>query len=78
MSVHTWGENPRGIWQLHVEDKSMTNKAMTGIVNNITLIIYGTAVEPLHYKTGRRYRMKNATSSDAMDVGAKNICNFRV
>ncbi|VDO57778.1 unnamed protein product [Onchocerca flexuosa] len=21
MSVHTWGENPRGIWQLHVEDK---------------------------------------------------------
>ncbi|KAK6105703.1 Subtilase family protein [Brugia pahangi] len=21
MSVHTWGENPRGIWQLHIEDK---------------------------------------------------------
>uniref|UniRef100_A0A1I8EX92 P/Homo B domain-containing protein n=1 Tax=Wuchereria bancrofti TaxID=6293 RepID=A0A1I8EX92_WUCBA len=59
MSVHTWGENPRGIWQLHIEDKSMANKAMTGIVNNITLIIYGTKEEPKHYKEIKRYRGKN-------------------
>ncbi|MCP9264180.1 Neuroendocrine convertase 1 [Dirofilaria immitis] len=50
MSVHTWGENPRGIWQLNVEDKSMTRKAMTGTISNITLIIYGTKEEPKHYK----------------------------
>ncbi|KAM3721851.1 Neuroendocrine convertase [Dirofilaria immitis] len=64
MSVHTWGENPRGIWQLNVEDKSMTRKAMTGTISNITLIIYGTKEEPKHYKKGKRYREKNETFLD--------------
>ncbi|VDK80494.1 unnamed protein product [Litomosoides sigmodontis] len=50
MSVHTWGENPRGIWQLDIEDQSMAKKTMKGIVSNITLILYGTKEEPKHYK----------------------------
>ncbi|VDN01751.1 unnamed protein product [Thelazia callipaeda] len=61
MSVHTWGENPRGIWELHVQDKSMSEKAMTGIVNNITIITYGTVEEPKHYKAGKRYKTNNGT-----------------
>uniref|UniRef100_A0A915PEJ1 P/Homo B domain-containing protein n=1 Tax=Setaria digitata TaxID=48799 RepID=A0A915PEJ1_9BILA len=62
MSVHTWGENPRGIWQLYVEDKSMTNKSMTGIISNITLIIYGTKEKPKHYENVKRYRRKSETA----------------
>lgn len=32
---------------------------MTGIVNNITLIIYGTKEEPKHYKEIKHYNGEN-------------------
>ncbi|VDK49650.1 unnamed protein product [Anisakis simplex] len=57
MSVHTWGENPKGLWQLEVYDKSGRITGINGLINNITLIIYGTIDKPAHYKKPRKYDM---------------------
>lgn len=55
--------------------QSMTNKAMTGIVNNITLIIYGTAEEPKHYEKGRHYKVKDETKSKSQQVDPNVSCS---
>ncbi|XP_064098056.1 neuroendocrine convertase 1-like [Macrobrachium nipponense] len=40
MSVHTWGEDPRGIWRLEVAD--MTSKDEHGTIGEMKLVIHGT------------------------------------
>jgi len=62
MSVHSWGENPNGWWQLLVYDEGDPSAAELstsglGTINNLTLVLYGTQVAPGHYKTGRQYNM---------------------
>ncbi|VDM47147.1 unnamed protein product [Toxocara canis] len=57
MSVHTWAESPKGLWQLEVDDKSGRTRGISGLINNITLIIYGTTEQPAHYKEPRGYDM---------------------
>uniref|UniRef100_F1L3M6 Neuroendocrine convertase 1 n=2 Tax=Ascaris suum TaxID=6253 RepID=F1L3M6_ASCSU len=54
MSVHTWAENPKGVWQLEVDDKSGRMEGINGIINNITLVVYGTTEQPAHYATSSR------------------------
>ncbi|VDN50109.1 unnamed protein product [Dracunculus medinensis] len=55
MSVHFWGENPRGIWQLEIADQSMLTIGLHGFVNNISLIIYGTKYQPEYQKYPKNY-----------------------
>ena len=43
LSVHFWGENPEGNWTLFV---LYGGEEGTVVVNNLTLILYGTAVTP--------------------------------
>ncbi|VDD93671.1 unnamed protein product [Enterobius vermicularis] len=58
MSVHSWGEEGKGRWQLEVNDRSGIQNGNQGSVNNITLILYGTKEAPAHYATPRKYNMK--------------------
>jgi len=65
MSVHTWGEDPKGDWQLEVVDKS-GSPFSRGFVNNITLIAYGTYEQPEHYTQPRVYDV-NAVNRGTRD-----------
>lgn len=51
MSVHTWGENPRGAWRLRVFDKD-ASRDEKGQVTSVTLKMYGTKDIPNHMKNG--------------------------
>jgi proprotein convertase subtilisin/kexin type 1 len=57
MTVHHWGENPAGLWRLHVHDFNDRGAHSTpsGYINNISLVMYGTREQPVHYATGRTY-----------------------
>jgi proprotein convertase subtilisin/kexin type 1 len=54
-NLHNWGENPRGQWQLKINDMGQLNSPSSGVINNITLIIYGTKEPPAHYSQIRNY-----------------------
>ncbi|KAK2172949.1 hypothetical protein NP493_916g00074 [Ridgeia piscesae] len=46
MSVHTWGEDPRGTWRLDVVDR--TGAPNRGFVKNASLVLHGTKKRPDH------------------------------
>ncbi|XP_063367945.1 neuroendocrine convertase 1-like [Cydia amplana] len=48
MSVATWGENPKGMWQAVILDD--TDEANVGEVGETTLVIHGTSETPAHMK----------------------------
>ncbi|KAK0426882.1 hypothetical protein QR680_009947 [Steinernema hermaphroditum] len=54
MSVHNWGERPQGVWELQVEDLSGLITS-SGVLNNLSLVIYGTKEQPAHYSQPRNY-----------------------
>lgn len=56
MSVHTWGEDPKGSWQLKVTDMvtSADNAPLIGRVVNATIMLHGTADLPAYRNNGPR------------------------
>ncbi|XP_063539588.1 neuroendocrine convertase 1-like [Cydia strobilella] len=48
MSIATWGENPKGVWNAVILDD--TDEANVGEVGETTLIIHGTSETPAHMK----------------------------
>jgi proprotein convertase subtilisin/kexin type 1 len=48
MTLHNWGEQPRGTWILRVADRS--NGGYSGSLNNATITLYGTKEQPEHQK----------------------------
>ncbi|XP_050691509.1 neuroendocrine convertase 1-like [Eriocheir sinensis] len=50
-SVLTWGEDPRGFWDLNVSDS--TTRQEQGSVGELELILYGTSELPEHMKQER-------------------------
>ena len=54
-SVHNWGETPRGNWEVHVVDVGSPRRPSSGVVNNISLVIFGTTEQPFHYSQRRSY-----------------------
>uniref|UniRef100_A0A0M3I8X5 P/Homo B domain-containing protein n=1 Tax=Ascaris lumbricoides TaxID=6252 RepID=A0A0M3I8X5_ASCLU len=70
MSVHTWAENPKGVWQLEVDDKSGRMEGINGIINNITLVVYGTTEQPAHYATSSRRDVRDDfVTNNRKDIG---------
>ncbi|XP_066990254.1 neuroendocrine convertase 1-like [Macrobrachium rosenbergii] len=55
MSVHTWGEDPRGIWRLEITD--MTTKDEHGTIGEIKLVLHGTKDVPEHLQRARSYKI---------------------
>jgi len=71
MSVHTWGEDPVGWWQMEAYDDQSEGGHDFGSINNITLILYGSTEMPDHYKTERKYNM------DYNNVHDRSVVNTR-
>ncbi|XP_077203781.1 neuroendocrine convertase 1 isoform X2 [Paroedura picta] len=67
MSVHTWGENPKGTWTLKIIDMSrrMQNE---GRIVNWKLILHGTSSQPDHMKQPRVYTSYNTVQNDRRGV----------
>ncbi|KAG6457643.1 hypothetical protein O3G_MSEX010420 [Manduca sexta] len=53
MSVATWGENPNGLWEVTIEDKTGENNF--GEIGSFTLVIHGTHKMPEHMRQQRVY-----------------------
>ncbi|KAK3595196.1 hypothetical protein CHS0354_002797 [Potamilus streckersoni] len=49
MSVHSWGENPSGIWRLFISDDE--GKGNEGKVKSVNLVLHGTKSIPEHMNT---------------------------
>ncbi|XP_032794407.2 neuroendocrine convertase 1 isoform X1 [Daphnia magna] len=55
MSVHTWGENPKGQWKLIATDvSSQKPNLLSGRIVNATLVLHGTSAMPEYRKHGTR------------------------
>ncbi|KAI6203185.1 hypothetical protein M3Y94_00527500 [Aphelenchoides besseyi] len=57
MSVHFWGENPRGKWKVHVDQMKGTfdSGKLKSVVQNLTLVLWGTKDVPEHARETRKY-----------------------
>lgn len=53
MSVHAWGEDPKGLWLLSITDNSTGNES--GTIGDLELILHGTKDVPEHMKQKRSY-----------------------
>uniref|UniRef100_A0A8C4QAB9 P/Homo B domain-containing protein n=1 Tax=Eptatretus burgeri TaxID=7764 RepID=A0A8C4QAB9_EPTBU len=63
MSVHNWGEDPRGSWTLTISDRSgrETNR---GWIMAWSLVLHGTKERPTHMTSPRHYSSYNAVQND--------------
>ncbi|BFZ01777.1 hypothetical protein BsWGS_04815 [Bradybaena similaris] len=51
MSVHFWGENPRGQWTLEIEDADTLNSGSgSGTLESWSLVFHGTKEQPVRLK----------------------------
>ncbi|ESP05305.1 hypothetical protein LOTGIDRAFT_102960, partial [Lottia gigantea] len=57
MSVHNWGEDPKGTWKVVLEDT--TDDKNNGILQDLRLVIYGTTEQPHHMRHGPRKYIGN-------------------
>ncbi|CAH1797743.1 unnamed protein product [Owenia fusiformis] len=62
MSVHTWGEDPKGVWKLRILDNSVDNNA--GHVNDIRLVLHGTQTIPEYATEYPRKYTNDCESND--------------
>jgi len=53
MSVHNWGENPKGLWTIKIMDTTGNSKNH-GSLEDFRLVLHGTAEVPHHMKGGPR------------------------
>ncbi|XP_071586669.1 neuroendocrine convertase 1 isoform X1 [Heliangelus exortis] len=74
MSVHTWGENPAGIWILRITDVSRRIQN-EGRVVNWKLILHGTTTHPEHMRQPRVYTSYNAVQNDRR--GVEKMTDFK-
>ncbi|CAF0819284.1 unnamed protein product [Didymodactylos carnosus] len=58
MSVHNWGENPKGVWKIEIIDAT-GNKNNHGELQDFRLVLHGTADIPRHLKNGPRVYDEN-------------------
>lgn len=58
MSVATWSENPHGRWTLEIIDKE-SNQPNEGLLNAVTLRLWGTSTSPAVLKNGPRQYNSN-------------------
>uniref|UniRef100_A0A1B0GI41 Putative peptidase s8 family domain in protein convertases n=1 Tax=Lutzomyia longipalpis TaxID=7200 RepID=A0A1B0GI41_LUTLO len=54
MSVATWSEDPRGMWEVQILDTSPLGIFNSGSLNDCKLILHGTEEIPPHLKDGPR------------------------
>jgi len=68
MSVHTWGENPKGLWTLNILDTSPEG-SYNGTVQDVKLELHGTFDMPDHVaKAPNHRRVYNVDYNDVQNI----------
>jgi len=73
MSVHTWGENPSGEWQLRINDRS--DRDNVGELKDFKLVLHGTYDQPDYIKDGPRVyeTINEGIQSEKKDADLKDL-----
>lgn len=72
MSVHTWGEDPAGVWQIRINDR--TEAKNHGKITGFKLVLHGTYEQPEYIKNGpRKYEELEDASSSGNQNQKKNL-----
>ncbi|XP_053639706.2 neuroendocrine convertase 1-like [Cherax quadricarinatus] len=78
MSVHTWGENPAGVWSLNISDTSGGEE--NGTIGELELVLHGTKELPQHMKEQRSYRIsydqvefKDESEEDEVNLSSQQM-----
>ncbi|XP_063820115.1 neuroendocrine convertase 1 [Pseudophryne corroboree] len=67
MSVHTWGEDPAGVWTVKISDLSR-RKQNEGKIDSWRLVLHGTSTRPDHTTQPRVYTSYNVVQNDRRGV----------
>ncbi|XP_075037384.1 neuroendocrine convertase 1 [Mixophyes fleayi] len=67
MSVHTWGEDPAGVWTVKITDVS-GRKQNQGRIVSWKLVLHGTSTRPDHMTHPRVYTSYNVVQNDRRGV----------
>lgn len=70
MSVHTWGEDPSGVWQIRINDRGTEQNQ--GRLVNFKLVMHGTYEQPEYMKNGPR-KYQNDEKTTVQDTTAETI-----
>ncbi|XP_046677942.1 neuroendocrine convertase 1-like isoform X1 [Homalodisca vitripennis] len=69
-TLHNWGENPKGKWEIEVKANALTGvRAASGYVLEFTISFHGTKDMPAHYSQRRKYsgfRLSNGKTSELL------------
>lgn len=78
MSVHTWGEDPTGTWQIRINDRTGTNNK--GKIKGFKLVLHGTFDQPDYIKNGPRVyneqailEEENVNDDSTNSIGKKDL-----
>ena len=70
MSVHTWGEDPTGVWQIRINDR--TQNKNYGKLKDFKLVLHGTYEKPEYIKAGpRKYEEPDFVESERLEEQEK-------
>lgn len=69
MSVHTWGEDPTGIWKVRINDRSQNNNR--GNLKDFKLVLHGTFEQPDHMKNGPRIYQESI--GEEVEMASKTV-----
>lgn len=72
MSVHTWGEDPKGVWRFRVHD-SNSSRSNHGKLEDLKLILHGTKDAPHYLRHGPKQCDVTVAASGATDVPSKDV-----
>ncbi|XP_054286623.1 neuroendocrine convertase 1-like [Macrosteles quadrilineatus] len=68
-SVHNWGEDPKGVWEIEVKATRIQNvRPYSGYIKGFILTLHGTSEKPAHFKDLPRkyaaFRLPNGKTSE--------------
>ncbi|KAG7154866.1 Neuroendocrine convertase 1-like [Homarus americanus] len=70
MSVHTWAEDPSGVWTLTFYDN--TDGEENGTIEDLELILYGTKERPAYLQDKRTYKIRYDQVEDKEEYTKKD------
>lgn len=70
MSVHNWGEDPRGTWKMNIRDK--TGEDNSGVIKSVNLILHGTRDMPDHMMNSNGRRIYNPNYNSVINERMAN------
>jgi proprotein convertase subtilisin/kexin type 1 len=80
MSVHTWGEDPNGVWSIRLNDRGdlLQNE---GALKEFKLVLHGTYDKPEYIKNGpKKYTSADAKTKENLNIiqDSKQLSNLQL